>query len=70
MVKKLKKERNSTVWKEKILALKAAAERRENVIPYMIEATEVGATTGEMMGAVRLAFGYPYDPIEIIEAPF
>jgi hypothetical protein len=36
----------------------------------MIEATEAGATTGEMMGAVRLAYGYPYDPMEIIEAPF
>jgi len=70
MVKKLKKERNQALWKEKILALKAAAERRENVLPYMIEATEAGATTGEMMGAVRLAYGYPYDPIEIIEAPF
>lgn len=70
MVKRLKRERNQTLWKEKILALKAAAERRENVIPYMIQATEAGATTGEMMGAVRLAFGYPYDPIEIIEAPF
>ncbi len=70
MVKKLKKERNQTLWKEKILALRAAAERRENVIPYMIEATEAGGTTGEMMGAVRLAFGHSYDPMEIIEAPF
>jgi methylmalonyl-CoA mutase N-terminal domain/subunit len=70
MVKKLKKERNKSLCKEKILALKAAAERRENVIPCMIAATEAGATTGEMMGAVRLAFGYPYDPLEIIQAPF
>jgi methylmalonyl-CoA mutase N-terminal domain/subunit len=70
MVKKLKKERNKALWKEKILALKAAAERRENVIPCMIAATEAGATTGEMMGAVRLAFDYPYDPLEIIQAPF
>ena len=70
MVKKLKKERNKALWKEKILALKAAADRRENVIPCMIAATEAGATTGEMMGAVRLAFGYPYDPLEIIQAPF
>lgn len=70
MVKKLKKERNKTLWKEKILDLKAAADRRENVIPFMIAATEAGATTGEMMGAVRLAFDYPYDPLEIIQAPF
>lgn len=70
MVKKLKKERNQLLWREKILALRTAAERRENVIPLMIEATEAGATTGEMMGAVRLAFGYSYDPLEIIQAPF
>lgn len=70
MVKKLKKERNQALWKEKILAVRAAAERRENVIPPMIEATEAGGTTAEMLGAVRLAFGYSYDPLEIIQAPF
>jgi hypothetical protein len=36
----------------------------------MIEATEAGGTTAEMLGAVRLAFGYSYDPLEIIQAPF
>jgi methylmalonyl-CoA mutase N-terminal domain/subunit len=70
MVIKLKKERNQVLWKEKILAVRAAAERRENVIPLMIEATEAGGTTAEMLGAVRLAFGYSYDPLEIIQAPF
>jgi methylmalonyl-CoA mutase N-terminal domain/subunit len=69
-VTRSKKRRDPLVWKEKILALKEAAMERKNVIPYMIEATHAGATTGEMMGAVRLAMGYSYDPLNILEAPF
>jgi len=65
-----KKRRDALVWKERILALKEAAMEKKNVIPYMIEATYAGATTGEMMGAVRLAMGYSYDPLNILEAPF
>ena len=30
----------------------------------------VYATTGELMGMVRQAFGYSYDPMNIIESPF
>ena len=67
---KNKKNRDPVLWKERILALKEAAVVKKNVIPFMREATFAGATTGEMMGAVRLAMGYSYDPMNILEAPF
>jgi methylmalonyl-CoA mutase N-terminal domain/subunit len=69
-MRKNKESRNVLLWKECILALKEAAGEGKNVIPYMIQATYAGATTGEMMGAVRLAMGHSYDPMNILEAPF
>jgi hypothetical protein len=36
----------------------------------MIDATKAYATTGELMGTVRQAYGYSYDPMNIIESPF
>jgi len=69
-VKRNKKARDGAEWKKAILALKEAVAEKKNVIPYMTEATRCGATTGEMMGAVRLAMGYSYDPMNILEPPF
>jgi len=69
-VKRNKKERNPMVWKDCIVALKEAAGEGKNVIPYMIQATKAGATTGEMMGSIRLASGHSYDPMNILEPPF
>jgi len=69
-VKRNKKNRDPVLWKESVLALKEAAIQKKNVIPFMMQATHAGATTGEMMGAVRLAMGYSYDPMNILEAPF
>ena len=34
------------------------------------EATKAFATTAEMMGTVREAYGYSYDPMNILESPF
>ena len=41
-----------------------------NTIAAMIEATRHSATTAELMGTVRQAYGYSYDPMNIIESPF
>ncbi|WP_027365043.1 acyl-CoA mutase large subunit family protein [Desulfotruncus alcoholivorax] len=41
--------------------------RNQNLVPAVLEATEAGATTGEMAGILRLAFGYPYDPHGLIK---
>ena len=39
-------------------------------MPSVIEAVKAFATTGEIMGTIREAFGYHYDPMEVIESPF
>ena len=67
---KLKRTRDIHRLKECIKRLRGYAEEGRNVIPDMIEATKAFATTGELLGTVRMAMGYPYDPMEIIESPF
>jgi methylmalonyl-CoA mutase N-terminal domain/subunit len=67
---KLKRTRDMNRLKERIKRLREDAEGGRNVIPAMIEATKAFATTGELLGTVRMAMGYPYDPMEIIESPF
>lgn len=42
----------------------------ENLIPGMVEAALAHATIGEIMGTIRLAYGYSYDPFGMIESPF
>lgn len=53
-----------------IQRLREDAQEGRNVIPGMIEATKAYATTGELMGTVRKAMGYSYDPMEVLENPF
>ena len=52
--------------------LKEIAEKKqgENLLPHIIEAVKAYATTGEVLGTVRMAFGYGYDPFEVLEHPF
>jgi methylmalonyl-CoA mutase N-terminal domain/subunit len=69
-VRKNKESRNVLLWKKCVVALKDAADDGKNIIPYRIQATYAGGTTGEMMGKVRLAMGHSYDPMNILEAPF
>ncbi len=66
----LKRTRNKTVLWEAIDRLREDAASGKNTIPAMIDATMAYATTAEMLGTVRQVFGYPYDPMEIIESPF
>lgn len=68
--KRLKKDRDMAKLAEAIKRLREDTAEGKNVIPAMIEATKVFATTGELMGVVREVFGYPYDPLGILESPF
>ncbi len=68
--RELKRSRDMSRLKDTIKILKDDAEEGKNVLPDMIEATKAFGTTGELMGIVREAMGYPYDPMEIIESPF
>jgi methylmalonyl-CoA mutase N-terminal domain/subunit len=41
-----------------------------NLIPLILNAVRAYATQGEVLGAMRTAFGYHYDPLEAVEPPF
>lgn len=66
----LKKTRDHQRVSDAIERLGDDAKEGRNIIPAMIEATKAFATTAEMMGTVREAFGYSYDPMNIVESPF
>jgi methylmalonyl-CoA mutase N-terminal domain/subunit len=66
----LKRTRDKSCLKDRMKQLREDAEEGRNVLPAMIEATKAFATTGELMGTVRMAMGYRYDPMEILECPF
>jgi methylmalonyl-CoA mutase N-terminal domain/subunit len=68
--RKLKRTRDANRLKDSIKQLRDDAEEKQNVLPAMIEATKAFATTGELMGTVRMAMGHSYDPMEILECPF
>jgi methylmalonyl-CoA mutase N-terminal domain/subunit len=66
----LKKTRDMRKLKEAIKRLRDDAAEGRNTIPAMIEATKAFATTSELLGTVRQVYGYPYDPMRIVESPF
>lgn len=68
--RELKRTRNTIRLKDCMKRLREEAEDGRNVLPAMIEATKAFATTGELMGTVRMAMGHSYDPMEILECPF
>lgn len=67
---KLKKTRDHSKLSDAIKRLREDAEENRNTMPAMIEATKAFATTAEMMGTIREAYGYSYDPMNVIESPF
>jgi methylmalonyl-CoA mutase N-terminal domain/subunit len=67
---KLKETRDHQKVSDAIERLRDDAQEGRNTIPAMVEATKAFATTAEMMGTVREAFGYAYDPMNILESPF
>jgi methylmalonyl-CoA mutase N-terminal domain/subunit len=67
-----KKTRDIPLLKEKIAELYNDAKKgsRYNLMPSIIEAVKAYGTAGEIMGVIRMANGFPYDPLEMIECPF
>jgi len=47
-----------------------ALDREKNLMPSIIDAVSSKATIGEINGVLRLAYGRPYDPYEMVEPPF
>ncbi len=69
-VTELKKTRDEKRLRKAIEVLREDAVAGKNTIPAMIEATKAFATTAELLGTVREVFGYPYDPMGILDSPF
>ena len=71
-VKKLKRSRDKTKVREAIEELRRAAEKgeRENLIPHVIKTVKAYATIEEIMGTIREAYGYSYDPLNMRTSPF
>ena len=44
--------------------------RDENLMRPILDAVKAYATMGEIMGTIRSAYGFHYDPLEEIESPF
>jgi methylmalonyl-CoA mutase N-terminal domain/subunit len=53
----IKKERDGTRVSETLAALQAAATRKENLMPYLLEAVKAYATVGEMVGQLKSLYG-------------
>ena len=71
-IKELKKTRNIQKTKDLLEKLYnvAGKDKQINTIPYIIDSLRADATLGEIMGVIREANGYSYDPFEMIENPF
>jgi methylmalonyl-CoA mutase N-terminal domain/subunit len=71
-IKELKQRRDSDRVKKALTSLdkKARGDRKANLMPEIIEAVKALATLGEIVGTMREAFGYSYDPLKVIENPF
>ena len=71
-VKRMKKNRNKDEVKQALTKLRLVAKKKgaENTIPPLIEAAGARATMEEMLGTIREAWGYSYDPFGMRRAPF
>lgn len=48
---------------------RAALDREENLLYPIVEATQAGATMGEMAGVMRQGYGQPHDPFNMATPP-
>jgi len=71
-IKKLKENRDKNKLREAIKELREGAGKgeEENLVPYVIRAVKAYATVEEIMGTIREAYGYSYDPLNIRTSPF
>ena len=68
-IKKLRRTRNQHKVKKALEDLFLATKEGRNVVRPTIEAAKAYATIGEIVGVVRLAYGFEYDPFDTLEAP-
>jgi len=63
-VKEVRESRNQERWRRSLDNLRRAAERGENIMPYVLEAARSYATIGEIMGVLREVYGTYAEPPE------
>ncbi len=68
-VKKLKKMRDQQIVASALKEAYQAAKQNRNIVRPVIEAAKAYATIGEVVGVIRMAYGYSYDPMGEISAP-
>ncbi len=64
-LKKMKEERDNTAVKDKLKALKKAAQGTENLMPYILDCVRVYCTLGEMADTLRDVFGEYQDTVSL-----
>jgi methylmalonyl-CoA mutase N-terminal domain/subunit len=70
-LRRFKTERAADAVRRSLRALQAtAADSNANLMPAVHEAFGAGATMGEIAGALRLAYGAPYDPYGVLKPEF
>jgi methylmalonyl-CoA mutase N-terminal domain/subunit len=71
-MRRLREERDNAAVRRAIEQLRRETDRGEqhNLMPAIIEAVRAYATTGEIVGTIREAWGYTYDPLDMIQSPF
>ncbi len=71
-VRALKRDRNKEKVRASLNKLREEVlkNRKKNLIPSIIEAVKTYATTDEIIGTIREAFGHSYDPFEMQKSPF
>ena len=70
-IREFKRTRDQAGVRGALTALRAcAADRDESLMDPVIAALQADATIGEVAGAMRMAYGMPYDPLSGIPAPF
>lgn len=68
-VRRMKRQRDRSVAVRALKDLYDAAREGRNVVRPVIEAAKAEVTIGEVVGTVRLAYGYEYDPLGQIATP-
>jgi methylmalonyl-CoA mutase N-terminal domain/subunit len=68
-VNKLREIRDQQKVKNTLKELYRATKEGRNVVRATIEAAKAYATVGEVVGVIRMAYGYDYDPLKQISTP-
>jgi methylmalonyl-CoA mutase N-terminal domain/subunit len=68
-VRAFKRSRDATRLRSALDDIRAACAGSDNLMPHIISAMRACATTGEISGVMRMAYGSSYDPFGMVEPP-